>query len=141
MNPVKNHMSEEVFIFPCSFAQRRLWFLEQMDPGTPAYNISGAIRLEGALNVRALQQALDDLVQRHESLRTSFEDVDGEPMQVVSTDATLAIQLTDLSNLNPAAREDEAQRLLAAESELGFDLRKAPLLRVRLIRLSPSEHL
>ncbi|HEY6660306.1 MAG TPA: condensation domain-containing protein, partial [Pyrinomonadaceae bacterium] len=133
--------STDVYIFPCSFVQRRLWFLEQMDPGTPAYNISGAIRIEGALNAQALQQALDNLVQRHESLRTSFAEVDGEPMQVVSPDAAAVIQSTDLSNLGPAAREEEAKRLLAEESELGFDLRQAPLLRARLIRLSLSEHL
>src|ERR1700754_1194522 len=98
-------ISSDVFIFPCSFAQRRLWFLEQMDPGSPAYNICGAIRLRGELNLQALQQALQDVIERHESLRTSFTEVDGKPMQVVTENVEAGISFTDLGDYEPAARE------------------------------------
>jgi amino acid adenylation domain-containing protein len=134
-------MSAEVFVFPCSFAQRRLWFLEQMEPGSPVYNIAGALRLEGPLDAAALQRALDTVVTRHEALRTSFAEVDGNPVQLVAEGVAAAVCVTDLSGLREEERGVEAERLMREESARPFDLGRAPLLRLSLLRLAASEHL
>ena len=81
--------AEDVFLFPLSFAQQRLWFLQQMNPQSPAYNMPVASRLSGTLNVRAMEQALNEIVQRHEVLRTTFQMVDAQPMQIISPRAAL----------------------------------------------------
>ncbi len=78
--------NDEVYALPTSFAQHRLWFLHQLEPDSPAYNISAAYRLKGALNVAALEQSFTELIRRHEILRTTFLLIDGEPMQVVEPD-------------------------------------------------------
>ncbi|HEX8853874.1 MAG TPA: condensation domain-containing protein, partial [Pyrinomonadaceae bacterium] len=125
---------------PLSFAQQRLWFLEQLEPGSALYDCPGAARLRGSLDVPALEASLNDIIRRHESLRTRFETVAGEPVQVIGEGQTLRLDVEDLSHLDEAARAAEVERLAGAEARKGFDLSTGPLLRVRLLRLSADEH-
>jgi amino acid adenylation domain-containing protein len=125
---------------PLSFAQRRLWFLDQLAPGSPVYNIAGAIDLAGPLHRAALAHALDAIVRRHEALRTACAVDEGEPFQVVGQPFSLAPPSVDLAALPPAAREREAGRLAAAEAARSFDLTRPPLVRTVLLRLSAQEH-
>lgn len=125
---------------PASSGQRRLWFLEQMEPGSPLYNIPYLIRLSGALDEVALKRALETMVARHEALRTQFVAVGSEPTQVVMSTWTLALPVTDLSASAEGRRESELARLTQEEAKKPFSLRGDLLLRVRLFRLSPTEH-
>ncbi|MGH9869512.1 MAG: condensation domain-containing protein, partial [Candidatus Polarisedimenticolia bacterium] len=126
---------------PLSFAQQRLWFIHQIDPSSPAYNVPCALRLWGALDRPRLERCLDELLRRHDSLRTSFETWSEGPVQIVEADARLDLTWTDLKPLDPEAREAEVRRLAAAEAALPFDLTRAPLMRVRVHRLAPDDHL
>jgi amino acid adenylation domain-containing protein len=125
---------------PLSFAQQRLWFLDQLEPGTPFYNIPAAVRLRGRLDTSALERAFAELARRHESLRTTFVVVGDEPAQVVAPDSGLRLQLEDLTRLSAAEREAEVTRLAAEEAQEPFDLAAGPLLRLRALRLSDEEH-
>lgn len=126
---------------PLSFAQRRLWFLDQLEPGTAAYNIAGALRIVGQLDVPALDRSLNEIVRRHESLRTSFVVVDGEPTQVITQLAHFTLSAEDLSAYPAVERETEQQRFLEEEVRRPFDLSQSPLIRARLLRLRADEHL
>ena len=126
---------------PLSFAQQRLWFLDQLEPNSPFYNIWKAARLGGTLNVSALQRALAAIATRHESLRTTFPAVGGEPLQVIAEQAPDALQIIDLETQPAATREAEAQRLLHAEVSRPFNLARGPMFRSLLLRLGPQEHL
>jgi natural product biosynthesis luciferase-like monooxygenase protein len=125
---------------PAASGQRRLWFLEQMEPGSPLYNIPYLVRLSGPLNERALDRALGAVVERHEALRTNFIAVGSEPTQVIKTSWTLELPVTDLTTVAEAQREAELQRLTIEEAKKPFDLQKDLMLRVRLYRLSATEH-
>src|SRR6185295_4202271 len=125
---------------PLSFSQQRLWFLDQLEPGSFAYNLAGALRLAGPLDVAALARVLDEIVRRHESLRTTFAGGDGEPVQVVAAPAPFPLPVVDLAGLPAARREAEAARLAAAEAQRPFDLHRGPLLRMSLLRLAAWEH-
>ncbi|HEY0603571.1 MAG TPA: amino acid adenylation domain-containing protein [Herpetosiphonaceae bacterium] len=124
--------------FPMSFAQQRLWFAEQLEPGSPVYNHASAIRLSGSLNQAALEQSLQEIVRRHEMLRTTFVADNGSLLQVIAESATLELPLVDLSGLPAAEREPEARRLAVAEAHRSFDLARGPLLRAVLVRLHPE---
>lgn len=126
---------------PLSFAQRRLWFLDQLEPGTAAYNIAGALRIVGQLDVPALDRSLNEIVRRHESLRTSFVIVDGEPTQVITPLTNFTLSAEDLSAYAAAEREAEQQRLLKEEVRRPFDLSQSPLIRARLLRVRADEYL
>ncbi|MFL6291918.1 MAG: amino acid adenylation domain-containing protein [Thermoanaerobaculia bacterium] len=125
---------------PTSFAQQRLWFLDQLEPGSSAYNLSGGVRLAGALDVTALAGALSGIVRRHESLRTVFVEEDGQPRQMVGEAAGFPVALFDLSGLPAAAREAEVRRIAAAEARRPYDLARGPLVRCTLVRLEEREH-
>jgi len=133
--------TEDVFLFPLSFAQQRLWFLQQMNPQSPAYNMPVASRLLGKLNVKALEQALNEIVQRHEVLRTTFQMIDAQPMQVISSHAALVLPLLDLTHLPETARETEAHHLAVENLREPFDLVNGPLMRAALLRLNVEDHL
>jgi amino acid adenylation domain-containing protein/non-ribosomal peptide synthase protein (TIGR01720 family) len=123
-----------------SFAEERLWFLDQLQPGNPSYIIPGAVRLEGRLDTEALTAAVEAVVRRHEALRTRFETLEGRPRRVVETDARIPIPITDWIGL-PRLEQDEAiRREVAEEARRPFDLGKGPLLRLRLLRLGDEEH-
>ncbi|MBV9788127.1 MAG: amino acid adenylation domain-containing protein, partial [Chloroflexi bacterium] len=126
------------------FAQQRLWFLDQLEPGSSAYAMPVALRLQGALDVAALQHSLDTLVQRHESLRTTFAQQvtnQGEtPIQVIHAAQSLPLALVDLSDQDAGEREVALRQQLAAAVAQPFDLQAGPLLRVTLFRLGDDEH-
>ena len=124
-----------------SFAQQRLWFLNQLDPNSAAYNIPGGVRLSGALDGGALSRALTEVVRRHESLRTSFPSAGGQPMQVIAQPTRIELPIIDLSALGEEEREASARTLSAEEGARPFDLGAGPLLRVHLLRFSPETHL
>ncbi len=126
--------------FPLSFAQQRLWFLEQLEPNTALYNIPVAVRITGPLDLDALQHSLDAIVARHESLRTTFSTRQGEPVQVIAAEGHLPIQQLDLSDLPAAQREQRVQRLALEEAQKPFDLEHGPLARFKLLRLDEDEH-
>jgi hypothetical protein len=135
-------ISRRIVFSPCppSFAQQRLWFLDQLKQGRALYNISQAFRLKGRPDVASLQKTLTAIVARHESLRTSFAILDGQPVQLIDTDASSTLTVVDLSGLDEAVREAEAQRQVAEENARPFDLSVSPLLRARLLRISETEH-
>ncbi|HUQ33985.1 MAG TPA: condensation domain-containing protein, partial [Pyrinomonadaceae bacterium] len=133
-------MSEKVFVFPLSFAQQRLWFLDQISPGNAFYNIHDAIYFERPLNVEALKQSIGEIIARHEILRTTFNSIDGQPVQVIASELTTPFSLSDLGSLPEMEREAELLRLSAEEARHPFDLSKGPLMRTRLIRLGSDEH-
>ena len=125
---------------PLSFSQQRLWFLQNLEPDSPAYNLPRAFRLRGVLNVAALQQSFSEIVRRHEVLRTSFVTVDGEAIQIVNPAQPIHIAKEDLSGLSPANRDDRVQQLAVEEAQVPFDLSGAPLIRLQLLRLAQHEH-
>jgi amino acid adenylation domain-containing protein len=126
---------------PLSFAQERLWFLDRLRPGDPAYHIPMARRLVGPLEVGALAAALAAIVRRHEVLRTRFVERDGRPFQVAAATAATALPLVDLAGLPEVAREAAARRLAEAQVDHAFDLAAGPLLRPALVRLAPEHNL
>src|SRR5215207_8531804 len=134
-------MSEEVFIIPMSFAQQRLWFLDQLEPGNPIYNMPAALNLEGRVDVALLERCLNEVVERHEVLRTKFVAVDGEPRQLILPALKLTLPVIDLQGLAPAEREERARELSVAEARRGFDLGAGPLLRALMLRLEDERHL
>jgi amino acid adenylation domain-containing protein len=121
---------------PLSFAQERLWFLHRLQPESAFYNVGHALRLSGALDVRALERALGEVVRRHEVLRTTFADAEGTPVQAVAPFGGFALPAEDV-----AGGEAEARRRTAEEVERPFDLAAGPLFRARLLRLATSDHL
>jgi acyl carrier protein len=126
---------------PLSFAQQRLWLLAQLEPDSLAYNIFKAIRLRGQLNVPALERSLQEIVRRHEALRTTVAMRDRKLVQVIAPPQTFDLPLIDLGGLAAAdEREAEARRLIAEEAQRRFDLRRGPLLAARLLRLREDEH-
>ncbi len=125
---------------PLSFAQQRLWFIDQLDPGNSVYNFPAAVRLKGPLNVVALKQSLNEIVRRHETLRTTFAIVDGRPVQIIAPALTLTLPIVDLRELPETEREAEVQRLATNEAQRPFDLAQGPLVRATVLRLGENEH-
>jgi amino acid adenylation domain-containing protein/non-ribosomal peptide synthase protein (TIGR01720 family)/FkbM family methyltransferase len=125
---------------PLSFAQQRLWFIDQMAPGHSVYNIPAAVRLKGRLNVAALGQSLQEIARRHEVLRTTFPAAEGKPTQVIRPEFALTLRLADLRGVREATRESQARRLIDGEVRRPFDLAGDPLLRVALLRLDQDEY-
>jgi hypothetical protein len=126
---------------PLSFAQERLWFLDQLEPGSPVYNIASALRLKGNLDVRALEFSISEIIRRHEVLRTTFPVLNGEPVQAISPAAPFKLPLVDLRALDRDAKEIAACRFAIEEEQKPFDLAKGPLLRVQLLLLDTNDHL
>src|SRR5262249_10192644 len=125
---------------PLSFAQQRLWLLDQLAPGNPFYNLPGALRLTGELNVAALRSALQEGVRRHETLRTGFVSEEGKPAQRIVPELALDLPIEDLSALPWEEREAKARARAAEVAHRPFDLSRPPLLRVSLLRLGEAEH-
>ncbi|MFG2226237.1 amino acid adenylation domain-containing protein [Streptomyces sp. NPDC048644] len=126
---------------PASFAQRRLWFLDQLDPGNSAYNLVAALRLRGTLDQAALHRSLNRIVARHEALRTVFTaDAAGEPRQHVTPRLDLGLPVTDLTRRPAADRAEQARAFIESETERAFDLAEGPLIRTHLVRLDDQDH-
>jgi amino acid adenylation domain-containing protein len=124
---------------PLSFAQQRLWFLDQLMPGS-AYNSPGAFRIESSIDVALAERIVNEIVRRHEVLRTTFRSIAGEPVQVIAPVLNLPVAVVDLGNLPEPEREAEVRRLATEEAQRPFDLAQGPLLRVTLLRLGDYEH-
>jgi amino acid adenylation domain-containing protein len=125
---------------PLSFAQQRLWFLDQLEPGSAVYNVCQAVQMHGALNVPALEHALNEMVRRHEVLRTNFISAEGRPVQKITPNRALPLNVVDLSGWQDGTAGEERLRLLSEESRKPFDLRHDLLIRALLIRISPVQH-
>ena len=133
-------MVEEVFLFPLSFAQERLWFMDQLLPQSDLFNLSTALRLTGQLDVAVLKHSLNEIIRRHEALRTTFAIVEERPVQLIAPNMSLALPVVDLRYLPPDQREAEASRLAAEEAHQTFDLTRGPLVRTKLLRLQAEEY-
>ena len=131
---------EDVNLFPTSIDQERLWFIEQLQPGNAAYNIFSASRIKGRLDVALMERVVNELIARHEVVRTTFTVVDDQPIQVIHP--TLEVKLTpvDLQSVPLEQREHEALRLVTEDFSRPFDLEQGPLLRVGLLRLAEDDH-
>ncbi len=133
--PVPRHREQ-----PLSFAQQRLWFLSLLEPWSPAYNMPTSLRVQGPLVVPALERALAEIVRRHETLRTTFEDRGSRPVQVIAAATAPPLPRIDLERLAEDHRRTESQRLAERDAERPFDLRDSPL-RLALVRLGSLRHL
>ncbi len=126
---------------PLSFAQARLWVLDQLEPNRPIYNVPDTLYFKGAFDLDAMQRSLSEIVRRHEVLRTTFQTVDGQPVQVIAPAQPITLNVIDISHLPDQEREAEAQRLTNEEVQKPFDLSRGPLFRVQLVRLAEEEYL
>ncbi len=131
-------ITEDVYLFPASFAQQRLWFLDRLQPDTPFYNVPAAIRITGPLDVPALEQSLSTIVERHESLRTTIPTQNGQPVQCVVPAQQVSLPVVDLTTTH---QDDEIAQQIGREARQPFDLASGPLLRMRLLRLGTHDHL
>jgi amino acid adenylation domain-containing protein len=134
-----DHISNDPRRFPLSYSQQRLWFLDQLEPHHPVYNICRAERIKGRLNIEALESSLATIVRRHAILRTSFPSVDGEPIQSIDADVRISLSRVDLSGFSNAQKQNELERLINHEAHAGFDLTRGPLLRASLLILDAEE--
>jgi acyl carrier protein len=137
--PIKP-VSREIEL-PLSFAQQRLWIAEQLIKGSAVYHLPVAVRFKGQLNISALERSLNELIRRHETLRTSFPLVNGIPLQIIAPSLELLLPLVDLTELPETGREAVAQRLANEFIMMPFDLSTGPLLRAKLIRVDEHEHI
>jgi len=128
-------------VLPLSFAQQRLWFLNSLEPNNPAYNVMRAYRLAGKLDVPSLKHSLNEIIRRHEIMRTTFTIMDGKPIQVSAPVLNLPVSITDLSDLPETQRQAKVQQTLVDEAQYLFNLRQGPLLRATLLRLGENEHI
>lgn len=126
---------------PLSFAQERLWFLEQLDPNQALYNELIALRLRGIIDIPALQKSINEIVSRHESLRTTFSTVDGQPAQIIAPNLSINLPIVSLQSLSSSEQENSVQSLAIEEASQPFDLGKGPLIRVKLLQLEQTEHI
>lgn len=127
--------------FPLSFAQERLWFLHQVDPASPRYTIPGAVRCRGPLNPMILEQCFNELIRRHEVLRTTFTTVEGRPMQVIAPSLDRPLLVEDLCHVAPAVQSAVVEQRIADEACRPFDLEQGPLVRLTLLLLNDAEHI
>ncbi len=132
---------EEVYIFPASFGQRRLWFLDQFEPDSPYYNIPSAFRLYGPFRLDVFKRAIQEIVDRHESIRTTFAASDGEPVQVIAPKLILPVPVIDLSALKAEEKETEILRRATEEARKPFNLKKGPLARVTILKAGEEDHI
>ncbi|APF18147.1 amino acid adenylation domain protein [Caldithrix abyssi DSM 13497] len=120
--------------FPLSFSQQRLWFLDRLEPGSPLYNIPSILRIKGDLNIKALEKSLNEVIKRHEVLRTTFAEENGHPLQVIAPELYIPIEQIDLSALPADQQEHEFHRMAMEEALKPFDLTSGPLLRITLLK-------
>ena len=137
---LKSRISADVREVPLSFAQQRLWFLDQMEGGGSVYNVPAAFELAGRLDVEALHRALNEILRRHEALRTIFQSRDGLPFQVVTSAQLPPLSSVDLWKLPDKERSAEVLRRLTENATSPFDLARGPVFRASLLRLDEDRH-
>ncbi|MEG4207119.1 amino acid adenylation domain-containing protein [Microcoleus sp. Pol7_A1] len=125
---------------PLSFAQQRLWLLQQIDRTNSSYNEHGAIQLKGSLNIPALERSLNEIIERHESLRTTFTMMEGQPVQIISPSLTIKLPIINLSDLSIAEQTKQIQQLAIEQSQSPFDLDRGPLLRWMLLQIGEQDY-
>src|SRR6185503_17210233 len=125
---------------PLSFSQSQMWVIDRMTPGNPAYNLPVGFRMNGQLDVTALENAFNEIIKRHEALRTTFTVSNGDPLQLIHPELKINIKVTDLGHLTGEEREKTLQALVSEESVGSFDLTRLPLIRVSLYQLGDTEH-
>ncbi len=130
----------EVYVFPMSFAQQRLWFLEQLAPDKAFYNLPAAMRLAADVRTTLLEAALNEIVARHEALRTVFSVQDGQPVQLILPELTIPLRAVDLTSIPAADREHEARRLAQEEARTPFNLSEGPLVRAQVLKLDTHDN-
>ncbi|MEH2355880.1 amino acid adenylation domain-containing protein [Nostoc sp.] len=135
--PIKTERPQNL---PLSFAQERLWLLNQLEPDSPFYNEQIALKLHGQLNVVALEQSLNKIIERHEALRTNFRTFDEQPVQVIADSLTLSVPVVDLTHLPESEREIACQQLATTEAAQLFDLASSPLIRACVVKLTEVEY-
>ncbi|HEY2169137.1 MAG TPA: condensation domain-containing protein, partial [Candidatus Angelobacter sp.] len=126
---------------PLSFAQQRLWFFDQFEPGNSVYNLITKVLFEGDLNVQALDRAFSEIVQRHEALRTAFDFREGQPVQIVMPAQPVTINVIDLSHLQEREQQDKTEDIFHAEARRPFNLKSGSLLRITLLQMRKDKHL
>jgi len=136
--PVPEPATDHVYVFPVTFAQQRLLFLNQLDPSSNSYSVPWSIRIKGRLNAPALERTLNEIVCRHEILRTTFDMIAGQPVQIVSPSLHIPLTLVDFSQRPDP--EQEARDNAAMEAQTSVDLKNGPVLRTTLLRLGPEDH-
>ncbi len=132
---------EDLDSFPMSFAQQRLWFLDQFEPGSPLYNIPATLRIAGPLNVEALKRSLNEIVRRHEVLRATFVTENGHPVQTIVPELNLPLPVIDLQRLPREEQTARVMRLAIEEAQCPLDLTQGPLMRASLLKLDGEEHI
>ena len=132
--PVPNTapVDESLFVFPVTFAQQRLLFLDQLDPNSTSYSVPWSIRITGKLDSDALERSLNEIVRRHEILRTTFDIVDGQPVQIVASSLQIPLVRVDLTNEGDGKEAAQSAAILEARTPL--DLKNGPLVRTELLR-------
>jgi len=134
-------ITSDIYVLPASVAQQRFWLLDQLQPGNTSLNMPLALRLEGELNVDALEQTLNEIVFRHEVLRTTFAIENGKPVQVIAPETSLELERLDLSELSESEREERANVLVTDEAHVSFKLTHGPLFKAKLLRLATREYI
>ena len=127
--------------FPLSYSQQRLWFLDQLEPGSALYNIPSVLRIRGKLNIEALQKSFNDIIRRHEVLRTTFSTVDENPVQIIADTLELEIPVIRVEESDRQRREETIHEMALEEALQPFNLHTGPLLRVKLLKISNEEHI
>src|SRR5256885_6391421 len=138
---IAGKLGEPLYRFPATRAQQALWYLDRLEPGDPAWNIAVRFRLRGPLHVPTFERAINEVVRRHEALRTTLAFLDHAPTQIIHQNAFIPLPIDDLSHLLPADRDAEEERRTIAEGSFPFDLKTGPLLRARLLRLAEQDHM
>src|SRR5690349_2808294 len=133
-------MNTQNYVFPASFAQQRLWFLDQLEPGSPFYNLPLVLSIKGDLDVAALERTLNEIVSRHEALRTTFSAGPDGPTQVIARRLTIEVPVVDLSSVSASARDNTVASLAREEARRAFDISGGPLLRASLLALDATTH-
>jgi len=139
--PEKTGLATDLYVFPVSFSQERLWLVDRLTGVSSNYNICRVLRLQGRLDVKVLEAALNAFILRHETLRTCFSEQDGAPVQVIQSSLSIPLTVLDLSGYDEERRTAESAQLIQANQETVFDLEKCPLFREQLLRLSEEEHI
>jgi Condensation domain len=139
--PSAGSLGEPLYRFPASLPQQSFWYLDRLEPGNPCWNIAVRFRIIGPLDVSLLERSINEIVRRHEILRTTFALIDDALAQIVHADATISLPVDDLSHLDSADRDLEEERRTIAEAALPFNLKTGPLIRSRLLKLADQEHM